>query len=61
VSRSSSLYDGARFPLERTHSEICKFANRHEEDYRAVENQVVRMVAAARPTVVKGTPPPPQV
>ncbi|KAA8896139.1 hypothetical protein FN846DRAFT_893538 [Sphaerosporella brunnea] len=55
VDRSSALLnvgEGVRYPLERDHRNICKFAHIHEDDYKAVSNQVARMVKAA-PAAVK--------
>ncbi|KAI5844262.1 hypothetical protein BZA05DRAFT_172765 [Tricharina praecox] len=50
VERSSALLNvGAdpRYPLERDHKQICKFACQHDDDYKAVCNQILRMAEVA--------------
>jgi len=42
---------GSHYPIERDHSGICKFACKHDDDYKAVYIQITRMVKRAKITV----------
>ncbi|KAF8246854.1 hypothetical protein K440DRAFT_317469 [Wilcoxina mikolae CBS 423.85] len=67
VERPSAMLNagkGSHFPIERDHSGICKFACKHDDDYKAVYIQIAKMVKRAKITVAarivfKGDPVPP--